>query len=606
MYTAIHLEGKELGKYKSIGDAETFGNLSRINILIGRNNSGKSRFLRQLFSFDKLEYKSTQINLEDYASALSSVRSTFETLCLQYHVESIKELPEKLFSEINFINIDSDIHDRKSKLLKPLSQNSSITPIHKRSSSYQNYVIKDVLRSQLSGLVKAIPSVSSKDITNSFRKTIYIPALRGLRGFSLDNSETVDFYKDRTVQDYFEKSKIDESSVYTGLSLYNDVKKLLLGPTNGRKKIKRFEEFLSKSFFEGDDVNIIPNIEDNVVHVKIGDKEEYPIYELGDGIQAIIILTYPLFFRQGEPLNICIEEPDLFLHPGFQRVFIQTLCDPKFKSFQFFFTTHSNHFLDMTLDFKDISVYCFSKLDQDKFEIENVSNANDKVLEEIGVRNSSVFLSNCTIWVEGITDRIYIRKYLELYLKSNKALSPVLEDVHYSYVEYGGGNITHWSFLDDADSEHPNINVERLCGKIFLVADKDGTTSKGTDAKSLRIAALKDELGNRFYCLECREIENLLTKEIRFETVKKLEKQDTELELNSAKGVLINKTPIGTWIHTKIDGIKRSYKADSGTVKDKVSFAKAAVGSLSSFDDLSPEAQELTKKVYDFIIAQND
>src|ERR1700745_3947929 len=50
------------------------------------------------------------------------------------------------------------------------------------------------------------------------------------------------------------------------------------------------------------------------------------------------------------------------------------------------------------------------------------------------------------------------------------------QDLHYSFVEYGGSNITHWSFFTD---DAPTV-VERLCGKLLLIADKDGS---GNSAK---------------------------------------------------------------------------------------------------------------------------
>ena len=90
----------------------------------------------------------------------------------------------------------------------------------------------------------------------------------------------------------------------------------------------------------------------------------------------------------------------------------------------------------------------------------------------LGVQNSSVFLSNCTIWVEGITDRHYVKHFLDLHKKENKDDPDICdfnEDYHYSFVEYGGNNITHWSFLD---KEETPINVEKLCGRLFLLADK--------------------------------------------------------------------------------------------------------------------------------------
>jgi AAA15 family ATPase/GTPase len=605
MYRSIHLKGDTFSKYTSAGsDRNSLSKLSNINIFIGRNNSGKSRFLRGLFSDSSLEYTSDKIDLNQHNIALRKIRAESQKIMDKYRVASIQSMSLDLFTEVNFISSKSKIYELPDKASKALTVNSSSNIVAKSGAYVES---PSMVRSSINTAIKSdlatISKITKEAIEKSFRKTIYIPTLRGLRGFKGD-----DLYSSRTEDDYFKDIELPKDSIYTGLSLYNDVKRLLLGPTEGRKKIRRFEAFLSESFFEGEEVNIIPNIEDNVVHVRIGDKEEHPIYELGDGVQSIIILTYPLFFRAGEELNVCIEEPDLFLHPGFQRIFIQTLCRPEFKSFQFFFTTHSNHFLDMTLDFEKISVYSFSKKDKDKFEIENVASADNRVLEQIGVRNSSVFLSNCTLWVEGITDRIYIRKYLELYLKSNPKKTRYTEDVHYSFVEYGGGNITHWSFLEDADDAHRNINVQNLCGKIFLIADSDGhdLTKVGVTKKELRLESLKRNLGERFYCLQCREIENLLTKEILLSTVAKVEGVDVGgLSIKTVKNKATETTPIGTWIDSCVEGKKRTYAADSGTVNIKVVFAKAAVSCMDSFDELSEEARDMTEKIYAFIEQQN-
>src|ERR1041384_4416314 len=84
---------------------------------------------------------------------------------------------------------------------------------------------------------------------------------------------------------------------------------------------------------------------------------------------------------------------------------------------------------------------------QAEFEIENVSSGDTSCLELLGVRNSSVFLSNFTIWVEGITDRRYPAHYLKLHVDhlrgTDTSVKDFREDLHYSFVEYGGANITH-------------------------------------------------------------------------------------------------------------------------------------------------------------------
>ena len=48
--------------------------------------------------------------------------------------------------------------------------------------------------------------------------------------------------------------------------------------------------------------------------------------------------------------------------------------------------------------------------DQDEvnYEVKLATSPDANILRELGVRNSSVFLTNATIWVEGITDRMYM------------------------------------------------------------------------------------------------------------------------------------------------------------------------------------------------------
>ena len=56
------------------------------------------------------------------------------------------------------------------------------------------------------------------------------------------------------------------------------------------------------------------------------------------------------------------------------------------------------------------------------FKVINTTAKDIEILDLLGVNNSSVFLSNCTIWVEGISDKILISKYLNVYMsqKNNK------------------------------------------------------------------------------------------------------------------------------------------------------------------------------------------
>ncbi len=620
MYTSIHLNTGTLQKYTSDNDGE-ISNLSQINILIGPNNSGKSRFMREIFANTDPEFKISEFDYLSYRENFNEIKDYIHTKMMSISDNIIPRANLDRFNLPIYLGSNSNPVRDSFLLLKSIRRD------------IENYFESQgpgpvVFPSAVSGISNKILTFETKHkstIDNSHteilqRKNIYFPVLRGLRGFSKrtdDDNFFIDTYADRTVKDYFSNTDTEDNkfTIYTGLSLYEDVMRLLLGDSKDREKVRSFEEFLSELFFDNKTISIVPVYGKDVVHVKIGEEEDKPIYELGDGIQAIIILTYPLFFNQGKRMNVHYEEPDMFLHPGFQRIFIETLQRPEFKDFQFFITTHSNHFLDMTLDFDSISIYQFRKKKENEFEITNIQSPNENILAHLGVKNSSVFLSNCTIWVEGISERIYFRKYLELYQKQKKEeetdFKSFKEDVHFSFVEYSGGNITHWSFLESSDEEHDGIDYSKISNRIFLVTDKDSGKDKRHDE-------LEQTLGEeKYYCLKCREIENLLSPDVlrkAIEEYKYKNKEDQEIEFKDFVYYDYKDRPIGEFIKTGMvinydenitKFISSPENSETSKIRDKAKFTKKAVKHMRTFDDLSDEAKELTEKLYQFIETSN-
>jgi ArsR family metal-binding transcriptional regulator len=154
------------------------------------------------------------------------------------------------------------------------------------------------------------------------------------------------------------------------------------------------------------------------------------------------------------------------------------------------------------------------------------------------------------------------------------------------------------------DKEPDAINVDRLCARLFLIADKD-TFSSG--AKADRHEELQKRLGERFHVLNCKEIENLLTARVLKQVVSTYE--TGEVNFNDVQRNDYATKPLGRFIETELLASaatrKCSYQTKSGTVSDKVSFCEKAIATMEKYEDLCEEAKEIARKLYDFIAANN-
>ena len=391
--------------------------------------------------------------------------------------------------------------------------------------------------------------------------------------------------------------------IFTAENLYDEITAKLLGKEEDRKIIKDFQEFISREFYNGDEFTIIPRLDQGYLSVKIGTEPDKALHNLGDGIKQLITLFYKIFELRNKKAVFLIEEPEINLHPGYQRKFVELLESDYFPNHQYFITTHSNHLIDSCFDYENVSIYKFVNIDKknNTFKVINTTSKDIEILDLLGVNNSSVFLSNCTIWVEGISDKILISKYLNVYMSQKDY--QYKEDIHYSFVEYGGNNITHWSFISTEDIE--TINSSGITNRSLIVCDNDN------DGKKKRKEMLKSIFGEDKYCeLKVREIENTISRNV----LEKMLFNGEEVKYNEQyEGEEYAKKDIymGDFIdqHYNIENKKYSSKTSdgkgTGTIKNKLDFAKKIADNINDINDLSMQAKDLCEKIYEFIKKSN-
>ena len=232
------------------------------------------------------------------------------------------------------------------------------------------------------------------------------------------------------------------------------------------------------------------------------------------------------------------------------------------------------------------------------------TNGDVSLLNVLGVRNSSVFLSNCSIWVEGITDRLYLKHYLNLYFKKQGTANPYRENIDYTFIEYGGSNLVHFNF-DRQDSED-SINAKYINNRIFLIADNDNTKEK--TKKSERKKHLKELLEDHFYELPVNEIENLLPqKAIEQVLIKQNPKHTDMIKQKFSRELHYKKMKLGDYLDNKLfkNTELKKYSASSGTIEKKLVFCKNAIDFITDYDMLTDETKALVERLVAFIESNN-
>ncbi len=459
--------------------------IKRLNFFIGKNNAGKSRFLRNLFINSTHTIPDFSFpNLSNYFTELKSIiESSQGTIWLG--AMSSGENRTTLFKLINDA-IDCPIFPRnryKENYQRTIDQLSKVRIEYTQEFTYK-----------VSEIQKYVNDFENNIVYEKSKS--YIPILRGMR--PVTEQENTQPYIKRAQKDYFsDTNKFNSNNIITGECLYNELKIHLLGEPEQRELIKDYEEKLSQYFFDNETVSLIPKHDQDVVNIKIGNDQQFPISQLGDGLQQAIILTYEAYIKskdkEGKPEThaFFIEEPELHMHAGMVRQLMNFYLNE--TPHYYFFTTHSNHLLDMADESDQVMIQKFVKQpkeeDHTKFDFKIYRCDRDRdLLASLGVRPSSVYLANCTIWVEGITDRLYITKYMEKYLAElesadmelYKKYRRFMPNYHYTFVEYAGSNLSHWSFDDD----YPKTREERI---EFLKQDR-GQSATAVASDMLLIA----------------------------------------------------------------------------------------------------------------------
>lgn len=186
------------------------------------------------------------------------------------------------------------------------------------------------------------------------------------------------------------------------------------------KRINRFLQIVTGK--PESRIEIPHNREHILVHM---DNKVLPISSLGMGIHEVIMIA--AFCTITENSIVCIEEPEIHLHPLLQRKLISYLKSDTTN--QYFIATHSASFIDTP----EAAIFHVANDGvQTRIRESILRSQRFNICQDLGYKASDLVQSNAVIWVEGPSDRVYVKHWI------TSMATDLVEGIHFSIMFYGG------------------------------------------------------------------------------------------------------------------------------------------------------------------------
>ncbi len=482
--------------YKSFSSEETIEltNLKHVNVIIGKNNSGKSSVLDIINAASDVTY------FEDNKERFGNIGAEFivqpEYLLLFKDYSRIGHLVNPYdFAKNEMVGkpFRVDLNSQK----RAYDNNSTFD--YKYSLNQKETVFKsDIFDVQYSDATSNLfNKVALKILTLN---NIIFRRLSAERNISPENetqNEELDIDgvgASNLVRKFLNFSEYDETIIET--HLLNALNKIMVPEAE-------FENIRVQEIEKGGDL---------LWEIFLQEKGcgRFPLSHSGSGLKTIILLLLNLLVipktnaYNGKKIIFGFEEIENNLHPALQRKVFEYIYEYAVnKDTYIFLTTHSHIAINTFYEKVEAQIYHIFKKNNVS-TINTIDNYIDEqtVLEDLEIRASDLLQSNGIIWVEGPSDRIYIKRWLEVLCDCKYS-----EGKHYQFLYYGGKLLSHYT----AHETDELIGILTTNRNAIIVIDSDKKTQQTPiNPTKKRIVQEFNEYKMLSWITKGKEIENYL------------------------------------------------------------------------------------------------
>jgi hypothetical protein len=282
-----------------------------------------------------------------------------------------------------------------------------------------------------------------------------------------------------------DNSTTDNAS-HDGTGLISSLQRLQNPRAQDRKDRERFDAVnrFVRTVFEDYEATLEIPYDLSTINISRSDST-LPLEQYGTGIQQVIIIATAATILENHVL--CIEEPEVNLHPILQRKLLHYLQENTRN--QYLIATHSAQMLD----YENSSVFSVRRtLAGTEVAVAQTASHISSICVDLGYRPSDLLQTNAVVWVEGPSDRVYLRHWIDS--ESNKKL---IEGIHYSIMFYGGRLLNSLSPDDPGtpDDIGDFISLRRLNRNVAVIIDSDKTSPdvRLNSTKTRVVEALADD-----------------------------------------------------------------------------------------------------------------